>query len=153
MAPNSKSPIARDKQLIGMRGVYAAAAELSRLGLIVSPTSRSAYGVDLLVTDPAHQRAWSVEVKTTERSPPGRNCVVSKHAERTASPTHIYIFVHFDNERPQFLVVPSQVVASTLRSAPRPKGPWYWFDRANAPYPLGSWDAFSVSEPKRRSRS
>jgi hypothetical protein len=37
-------------QLTGMTGVYLAAAELSRLGFVVSPTSRSARGADLLVT-------------------------------------------------------------------------------------------------------
>jgi hypothetical protein len=34
--------------LTGMRGVYLVAAELSRLGFVVSPTSRSAVGADLL---------------------------------------------------------------------------------------------------------
>ena len=40
----------------GMRGAYAVAAELSRLEFIVSPTSRSAKGADLLVTDANCQR-------------------------------------------------------------------------------------------------
>lgn len=35
-------------QLTGMRGVYMVAAELSRGGLIASPTSRSATGADIL---------------------------------------------------------------------------------------------------------
>lgn len=35
-------------QMTGMLGVYLVAAELSRLGFIVSPTSRSAAGADLL---------------------------------------------------------------------------------------------------------
>jgi len=38
-------------QLTGMRGVYLAAAEIAARGMIVSPTSRSAAGADLLVTD------------------------------------------------------------------------------------------------------
>jgi hypothetical protein len=39
-----------------MRGVYLVAAELSRLGFIVSPTSRSAAGADLLVTSSSCSR-------------------------------------------------------------------------------------------------
>ncbi len=38
------------QQLTGMRGVYLVAAELSRLGFIASPTSRSAIGADILAT-------------------------------------------------------------------------------------------------------
>src|SRR5262245_16017444 len=52
------------KQLTGMRGVYLVAAELSRLGFIASPTSRSAIGADLLVTDQQCQNAFTVQVKT-----------------------------------------------------------------------------------------
>jgi hypothetical protein len=48
----------------GMLGVYLAAAELTQRGLIVSPTSRSSRGVDLLATDQSFKRAWSVQVKT-----------------------------------------------------------------------------------------
>jgi hypothetical protein len=53
-------------QMTGMLGVYLVAAELSRLGFIVSPTSRSAAGADLLVTDQECQKAWSVQVKTNK---------------------------------------------------------------------------------------
>ena len=35
-----------------------------RRGFIVSPTSRSAMGADLLVTDQRCKNAWSVQVKT-----------------------------------------------------------------------------------------
>ena len=37
--------------ITGMIGVYLTAAELSKRGFIVSPTSRGAEGADLLVTD------------------------------------------------------------------------------------------------------
>jgi hypothetical protein len=52
------------QQLTGMRGVYLVAAELSRLGFIASPTSRSAIGADILVTDQSCQNTFSVQVKT-----------------------------------------------------------------------------------------
>jgi hypothetical protein len=49
----------------GLLGVYLAAAELTHRGLIVSPTSRSTRGVDLLATDQSYTHAWSVQVKTS----------------------------------------------------------------------------------------
>lgn len=54
-------------QLTGMTGVYLTAAELSRRGFIVSPTSRSAKGADLLVTDQCCLKTWSVQVKTNAK--------------------------------------------------------------------------------------
>lgn len=52
------------KQQTGMRGVYLVAAELSRLGLITSTTSRSAIGADILATDNLCSNSFSVQVKT-----------------------------------------------------------------------------------------
>ena len=51
-----------------MRGVYLVGAELSKTGFIVSPTSRSAIGADLLVTDKKCKWAYSVQVKTNART-------------------------------------------------------------------------------------
>src|SRR5215208_4312133 len=56
--------LASKAQMTGMLGVYMVAAELSRLGFIVSPTSRSARGADLLVTNQTCTRTISVQVKT-----------------------------------------------------------------------------------------
>ena len=47
--------------------MYLVAAELAARGFIVSPTSRSAAGADLLVTDESCNRAFSVQVKTNAR--------------------------------------------------------------------------------------
>lgn len=52
------------QQLTGMRGVYLVEAELSRLGFIASPTSRSAIRADILVTDQSCRNIFSVQVKT-----------------------------------------------------------------------------------------
>ena len=75
-------------QMTGMRGVYLVAAELTRLGFIVSPTSRSARGADLLVTDQECQKAWSVQVKTNQK--PASNWLVNKHALTLKSDNHVY---------------------------------------------------------------
>ena len=101
-------------QFTGMRGVYLVAAELSRLGLIASPTSRSAQGADILVTTGDCKRAFSVQVKT--------NASFFGHwlagKDIPVSPTHIYVFVNLkkkaDVESVEFYVVPSKVVAKRV---------------------------------------
>jgi hypothetical protein len=103
MARTNKMP-RMPNQLIGMRGVYSAAAELARRGFIVSPTSRSAFGADLLVTDQKCRRTWSVQVKTTGRRP-ASFCLVGRYAKKVASASHIYIFVSYKEDKPHFLVV------------------------------------------------
>ena len=93
------------KQVSGARAVYAVAAELSRLGLIASVTARNAKGADILVTDEACQRAFSVQVKS-DRSRP--SWLVGK--ELPVSTSHIFVFVYFPKEgEPEFYVVPSRV--------------------------------------------
>jgi hypothetical protein len=92
----------RSTALIGMHGVYTAAAELARRGFIVSPTSCSASGADLLVTDQRCRRGWSVQVKTTERRRPASYCLVGRHAKDFASGSHVYIFVSYKDDKPSF---------------------------------------------------
>jgi len=55
--------------MTGMLGVHLTAVELVKLGFIVSPTSRSAIGADLLATDQRCKKAWSVQVKTNAGTP------------------------------------------------------------------------------------
>ena len=55
-------------QLTGMRGVFLVAAELSKRGFIVSPTSRSALGADILTTDQSCCKTFSVQVKTNAKN-------------------------------------------------------------------------------------
>jgi hypothetical protein len=50
--------MANKAQMTGMRGVFLVAAELTEQRLVVSPTSRSAFGADLLVADQKCRRAW-----------------------------------------------------------------------------------------------
>jgi hypothetical protein len=113
----------------GMQGVYMTAAELTNVGLIVSPTSRSSYGADLLVTDEKCKKAWSVQVKTNH----GRatRWLLSKHSKATASPSHIYVLVNLYRRNPMqakrhpspdFYVVPSRVIARFMHTTPRKTG-------------------------------
>ena len=79
-------------QLTGMRGVYLVAAELSKRGFVVSPTSRSARGADLLATDPDCHKAFSVQVKTNART--FGFFLVGKHAASVRSESHIFVLVN-----------------------------------------------------------
>lgn len=96
-----------------MQGVYLTAAELVRRGYIVSPTSRSAFGADLLVTDRRCHKAWSVQVKTNARN--AGYWLVGPQAKETKSKTHIYVFVSIPkNKPPRYFVVPSRTVAKKI---------------------------------------
>ncbi|MEW6329081.1 MAG: hypothetical protein AB1468_03100 [Candidatus Micrarchaeota archaeon] len=100
--------MASDKQIIGMAGVYLVAAELCLRNFIVSVTSRSAKGVDLLASTRDCKKVFSIQVKTN-----GDNrdwWFVDK--ESTHSPTLIYIFVRIKkNAKPDFYIVKSSEVA------------------------------------------
>ncbi len=115
-------------QMTGMQGVYLVAAELTRLGFIVSITSRNARGADLLATDQAYRKTWSIQVKTSWR--PVSNWPIGKHYKTEASDSHVYVFVNLRGEsKPDYYVVPSKVVANEGRAYERPKGTWYGFGR------------------------
>jgi hypothetical protein len=128
--------------MTGMHGVYLVAAELTSQGFIVSPTSRSAAGADLLVTDQQCRKAWSVQVKTNGK--PGKTWLLGKHAKRLYSDTHVYVFVNLrKNGAPDYLVVPSSQVAKNMREKERTTGStWYWFDRESCPDNGAGWQIF-----------
>lgn len=101
-------------QMTGMRGVYLVAAELTKRGFIVSPTSRSALGADLLVTDQRCKRAYSVQVKTNART--FNFWLIGKKAKDTISDSHIYVLVNIRSnakrgEWVELFVVPSRTLA------------------------------------------
>ena len=94
-----------------MRGVYLVAAELAKRGFIVSPTSRSAIGADLLVTDQKCKRAYSVQVKTNGRT--FNFWLIGKKSKEIVSNTHIYVLVNVrstkkSGEMIEYFVVPSK---------------------------------------------
>src|SRR5712675_1922175 len=121
--------MASKNQMTGMLGVYLVAAELTQRGFIVSPTSRSAKGADLLVTDQECKRAWSVQVKTNRKA--ASFWLLNKDADRFKSSSHAYVFVNLRGEhRPDYLVVKSALVVKHTRIAPAKTGStWYTFSR------------------------
>ena len=88
-------------------------------------------GADLLVTDQRCQRAWSVQVKTQRQA--ANYWLVGSQAREISSPTHIYVFINLRGDnRPDYLVVPSAVVADKMHGEPSKKtgSIFYWFGRS-----------------------
>lgn len=129
-----------------MRGVYLVAAELSRLGLIASPTSRSAIGADILVTDDLCSKSFSVQVKTNAKT--FNFWLVGKKSKEMISQTHIYVFVNLrirkDGEIIEFYIVPSSVVAKKTRygKAKTSGSEWYSFHHEDALKYKDDWSIF-----------
>jgi hypothetical protein len=139
------------KQLTGMRGVYLVAAELSRLGFIASPTSRSAIGADILATDQTCCRAYSVQVKTNART--HGFWLLSQKARTMVAPNHVYVFVNIRDRRSgestvDFYVVPSAVVALKMvsgTSKTRKWSEWHQFNLADAKPFHNNWGLFGAA--------
>jgi len=130
--------------LTGMRGVYLVAAELSRLGFIASPTSRSAQGADILVTDQSCKQAFSVQVKTNART--FNFWLLNKDARKLVSDTHVYVLVNLrknnKGEAVEYYIVPSRVIADKMVHEINEKSEWYSFKLKDAlPYKDG-WELF-----------
>src|SRR5215471_16763656 len=104
------------QQLTGMRGVYLVAAELSRLGFIASPTSRSARGADILTTNQLCTQTYTIQVKTNAKT--FNFWLLNKNAKAMVSKSHIYVFVNIrqrkEREEIEYYIVPSKVVASKM---------------------------------------
>jgi hypothetical protein len=120
-------------QMTGVRGVFLVAAELTRQGFIVSTTSRSAFGADLLITDQQCRKAWSVQVKTNGN--PAKFWLLSAKAETIQSNSHAYVFVNLRGERPaQYVAVLSKQVAREMKTVERSTGSvWHSFSYAFDP--------------------
>jgi hypothetical protein len=103
--------------MTGMRGVYLVAAELSRLGFIASPTSRSAIGADILATNQSCTIAFSVQVKTNASS--FGFWLLNKKAQTMISDTHIYVLVNIRSKKEgeviEYFIVPSKVVSENMK--------------------------------------
>ena len=133
-------------QHTGMRGVYLVAAELAGRGFVASPTSRSAFGADILVTDRRCRRAYSVQVKTNARS--FGHWLVGQQARDTASPSHLYVLVNLRRvggvDRVEYYVVPSRVVARHIKTFGRRTSPLHAFLRTHAAPYRDRWELFGT---------
>lgn len=131
-------------QMTGMRGVYLTASELSRLGFIASPTSRSAAGADLLVTNHSCSAAFSVQVKTNARS--FGFWLVGEKAQLISSRSHIYVLVNIrqgkDSEIHEYFVVPSRAISQLTQRFDRANSIFYAVNRAAVENYRDKWSVF-----------
>jgi hypothetical protein len=140
--------MASKHQLTGMTGVYLVAAELSRRGFIASPTSRSAYGADLLVTDAFCQRSYAVQVKTNASS--FRHWLLNKNAHAVKSRSLIYALVNLRKDRTEYFLVPSLVVAKNVtisRPSKTRKNYWYTVHLERIAEYRDRWHVFKQPSP------
>ena len=118
--------MASKHQSTGMIGVYLVAAELSRRGFIVSPTSRSALTADLLITDAPCKNIYAVQVKTNAVT--FGFWLVNKKTSSIVSDHLVYALVNLRKTGPEFYLVPSKVLARNVKLSPQTatrKSVWY----------------------------
>lgn len=99
---------------VGIAGEYYVAAELSVRGYVASITLRNSRGIDILASNADATRTVSIQVKTSKGGQP--RWILGKKSESFASRGHFYAFVILSpiGQRPEFYIVPSEVVASTV---------------------------------------
>ncbi len=98
----------------GVSGEYFVAAELSRRGYVASITLRNTRGIDILATNAEATRSVGIQVKTNRGKK--KDWMLSQKAEDNRSKTLFYVFVNLNgsNQRPDYHVVPSKVVADCV---------------------------------------
>ena len=114
----------RNKALIGIAGSHFVAAELSQRGYIATMTSRNTEAVDILASSPDGSKSVTIQVKTTTGAPmkehPKRiiGWLLNEKHEGVQSDNLFYVFVYLKpvNEKPEFYIVPSMVVASHIKA-------------------------------------
>ncbi len=134
-------------QSSGMRGVYLVAAELSKRGFIVSTTSRSSFGADILVTSGECKRTFSVQVKTNART--FGFWLLNKESKMLKSSSHKYVFVNIRDKQNliEYFVVPSEVVAKKMSQDKSKKGSvWYSFSYDDAKAFQNKWSVFGKTK-------
>jgi hypothetical protein len=105
-----------EKTLVGVAGEYFVAGELSRRGYIASITLRNTRGIDIIISNTDATKSISIQVKTN--SDGGKSWILNKKSEDYYSNNHYYIFVALgkDNAPPSFHIVPSKIVAYSVRT-------------------------------------
>lgn len=108
-----------ESTLVGVAGEYLVAGELSRRGYIASISLRNSRGIDIIASNNSGERSISIQVKTNSSG--SKQWMLNKKSEDFFSDNHFYIFVILKqpHERPDYYIVPSTVVASTIKKEHR----------------------------------
>ena len=143
--------------LSGVAGEYFVAAELSRRGYIASITLRNTKGIDILASNDDASRSVGIQVKTSQKAQ--KDWILRKGAEDYFNDSLFYVFVDLKDElsRPNFHIVPSQVVAKRAKDEyaewiaevspktgkPRTETTMRWFIDPKEEY-LEKWDLLGL---------
>lgn len=100
--------------LVGVTGEYYVAAELSIRGYLAAITLRNSRGIDIIASNSDASKSISIQVKTNSNGKP--KWILNKKAESYTEASHYYVFVtlHKIGQKPDFYIVPSQVVAEHI---------------------------------------
>lgn len=122
-----KRKIKSDSILTGVAGEYLVAGELSKRGYIASITLRNTREIDILVSNRDATKSVGIQVKSTRYSKT-RKWLVNKKSEDYYADNLFYVFVNLKegNQRPDFFVVPSKVVAKYVT-----RGHKDWMEKPN----------------------
>ena len=115
-----------DKSQVGLSGEFYVLAQLAHRGLVGTLTLGNTKGIDILVTNAELDRLYKVEVKTTcTRAGRERlfgdekfySWTMGKKHESIRDHNLYYVFVQlrYPDERPNFFIVPSVVVAEYVK--------------------------------------
>lgn len=106
-----------ERSLVGACGVFYVSAELSRRGWVAMPTIRNTRGIDIIATK--GDSDVRIQVKTNSY---GRTKFpMSKSNEELIGDNLFFVLVTLkgENQRPDFYVVPSQLVARYIKETHR----------------------------------
>ena len=135
-------------QQTGMTGVYLVAAQLANRGLIASPTSRSAFGADILLTDQLFSKSYSVQVKTNSK--PASACFLNEKSKEIVGKNHVYVFVNLTKTElslnADYYIVPSKVVSKYMQKVKRPNSTLYFFYFKDAGEYKDKWSVFGIKK-------
>jgi hypothetical protein len=111
-----------NKALVGIAGAHFVAAELAQQGYVATLTSRNTEGIDVLASNHEGSKTVSIQVKTSgpeQRKSFSRSWILGSKHENIFSDNLFYVFVDLKtgNEKPDFYVVPSRVVADYVKKS------------------------------------
>lgn len=108
-----------ESTLVGIAGEYFVAAELSLRGYLASITLRNSRGIDIIASSSDATRSVSIQVKTSSGNVP--KWMLKQKSESFSADNHFYVFVLLREVgvRPDFHIVPSQVVAEYVTTSHR----------------------------------
>jgi len=114
-----------DNNAISLAGEFAVLSQLVLRGYDANMTLGRTKSVDILASDPTHNRMFKIEVKTHYRNTPTKSAlfghalewVMSKKHEDIIDPNLYYCFVNIEKEKHnfRFFIVPSGIVARYVK--------------------------------------